>query len=127
MRQYELTPKAFWGKSSPRYVIRLAPRDLFNRYGLPINDGDSESLGTYVFTARSGAVVTIYARANDVWSLLLGVVRPVFWRSSGVIELSIGASKVDEGLAFARWLSAEFRCPYQRWPSLGRNDWEYAE
>jgi hypothetical protein len=114
--EYELTPQAFWGTTGPQYVIHAAPREFFSRYGKPIDDRDAESLGTYVFTSRAGAVVTVYFRANDVWSLLLRLVRPLFWRTKSPVGLTVGGNTAQEGLAFAQWLSSELGVPYRRWP-----------
>ena len=116
MAEYELTPQAFWGTTGPKYVIRAAPRDLFSRYGSPIDDRDAESLGTYVFTSNAGAVTTLYFRANDVWSLLLRLARPLFWRSKSQMDLTVGANTDEDGLAFAQWLSTELGVSYHRWP-----------
>jgi hypothetical protein len=114
--EYTLSPGAFWGTTGPTYVIQASPRDFRRRYGHPIDDGDMESLGTYVFTSSSGSVVTVYFRANDIWSLLLKVVRPLFWRSKGPVDLTVGAENDTDGLAFAQWLSVELRAPFRRWP-----------
>jgi hypothetical protein len=114
--EYKLTPQAFWGTTGPEYVIHAAPREFFSRYGKPIDDRDSESLGTYVFTSRGGSVVTVYFRANDVWSLLLRFVKPLFWRSKSPVSLTVGANSAREGLAFAQWLSSDLKVPYRVWP-----------
>jgi hypothetical protein len=115
--EYQLTPQAFWGTTGPEYIIDLPPHELWRRYGSPINDRDAESLGTYVFTSSStGAVVTVYFRANDVWSLLLKIVRPLFWRSKKPVELTVGAQNAEDGRAFAQWLSTEFGVKSRRWP-----------
>ena len=67
------------------FDIRIAPRELYERFGYPLpNDGDWESLGTYVFTSSSGAVVVVYFRAYDVWSLLLRIFKRRFWRDTKV-------------------------------------------
>ena len=58
---FSLTPGAFWGMTGPKFGIKVAPRQLYERFGYPLlNDGDSESLGTYVFTSESG-------RSNQKW------------------------------------------------------------
>jgi hypothetical protein len=113
--EYQLTPKAFWGMTGPQFVISAAPREFSSRYGLPIDDRDSDSLGTYVFTSKSGAVVTVYFRVNDIWSLLLKLVRPMFWRSKSAVELTVGATNAEDGLAFAQWLGKQLGVPYCRW------------
>lgn len=113
---YTLSPNAFWGMTGPAYVLQIAPRELHARYGMPINDGDTESLGTYVFMSKGGAVVTVYYRANDVLSLLLKLVKPLFWRGKSPIELTIGAENAHEGKLFAQWLSARLGAPHRPWP-----------
>lgn len=113
--EYKCTPDAFWGMTGPQFVIRVQPNALRLRYGKPIDDRDRESLGTYVFSARSGAVVTVYYRANDMWSLLLRLARPAFWRSKTPVDLTIGAQTVDDGRAFALWLSRELGAPVRPW------------
>jgi hypothetical protein len=113
---YELSPNAFWGMTGPQYIMQIAPRELHSRYGMPINDGDAESLGTYVFMSKGGAVVTVYYRANDVWSLLLKLVKPIFWRSKSPVELKIAAENPHEGKLFAQWLSSRFGVSHRVWP-----------
>lgn len=113
---YALSPEAFWGMTGPQFLIRIAPRELSARYGMPIDDRDAESLGTYVFTSRDGAVVTLYCRANDMGSLLLRWVKPLFWRSRSPVDITVGATSAGEGRAFAEWLSTELKVHYRPWP-----------
>lgn len=113
--EYKLTPNAFWGNNGPYYLITAAPKSLFARYGSPINDGDRESLGTYVFTSDAGQVVTVYFRANDIFSLLLKLARPLFWRSTSPVDFTVGAEKREEAKAFAQWLSQQLGVSYRSW------------
>ena len=102
--------------TGPKFVIHASPSALKRRYGKSINDGDLESLGTYIFTSSGGAVVNVYFRANDMWSLLLRLARPLFWRSNTPVELTIGAASEEEGLAFAEWLATELNAAFRKWP-----------
>jgi len=70
-----------------------------------LDDGDSESLGTYVFTSEAGAVVTIYCRAHDVWSLLTKLFKRSLWRGNKVCERRVGAEQPEVAQSFCGWLS----------------------
>ena len=67
-------------------------------------------------TSGRGTVVTVYFRANDMRSLMLKLVRPMFWRSSKPVELTVGAETEEEGLAFAQWLANELHVSFRKWP-----------
>jgi hypothetical protein len=114
--QYKLTPDANWGTASPTNVILVAPRELVFRYGYPINDGDSESFGSYVFTSSDGTVFTVYFRAYDIWSLFLKLFRRSFWRSRKPIELTVAATRKENGNAFAKWLACALGGDCRTWP-----------
>ena len=115
--EFTLKPDAFWGMTGPQYTITVAPAVLFRRFGYPLlNDRDSESLGTYVFVSPSGAVTTIYFRANDVWSLLLKLIKKSFWRSSKPTDLTVGAENLQAATEFCQWLASLFEFQVRRWP-----------
>jgi len=103
---FSLAPAAFWGMTGPAFDIKIAPRKLYERFGYPVlNDGDFESLGTYVFTSPTGAVVTVYFRAYDVWSLLVKLFKRCFWRSNKTCSLTVGAEQPEVAEAFCAWLN----------------------
>lgn len=76
--EFVLAPEAFWGMCGPKYEATIRAVDLVNLFGYPINDGDAESLGSYVFRSPSGEVAIIYFRAYDLSSLLLKLFRRRF-------------------------------------------------
>ena len=115
--KYSVNLSAFWGMTGPQYVITVAPVELFKRFGYPLlNDRDSESLGTYIFESTDGDVVTIYFRANDVWSLLLRLLKKSFWRGSKPVELTVGAEHQHQAEAFCSWLSSVVPTEVRKWP-----------
>jgi len=121
-QRFVLDPKAFWGMCGPQFVVALPPADLYRRFGYPLlNDGDGESLGTYIFASPNGTVATIYFRTYDVWSFLLRLIKRRFWRGEKVAELTIAAESRAQAEEFCHWLltivSAEVR-PWGSGPPL---------
>ncbi|WP_036303633.1 hypothetical protein [Methylotenera sp. L2L1] len=115
--EYKLDLTAFWGMTGPELIAEVAPNALYEKFGYPLlNDGDSESMGTYIFVSRAGDVVTIYYRANDVWEILLRLVKRWFWRGKEPIRLTIGADKRFQAEEFSKWLSSEVPCKIGNWP-----------
>ncbi len=98
----------------PEYVASLRPADLVNLFGYPINDGDSESLGSYVFRSPSGKVAIIYFRANDFSSLFLKVFKRKFWRSTENHDLTVGAENREDATLFCEWLATKVTMSYRR-------------
>src|SRR5947207_9958819 len=65
--EYRIDPRARWGGTAHEGNIEALPRRLKQLFGMPLfDDGDSESLGTYVFASSEGTVLTLYYRAYDV-------------------------------------------------------------
>lgn len=112
--EFLLDPDAFWGMCGPEYVATIRPADLVSLFGYPINDGDAESLGSYVFRSPSGEVAIIYFRAYDFSSLLLKLFRRKFWRSTKTFDLTIGAENAKDATLFCEWLSARVNMSYRR-------------
>lgn len=116
-REFALNPTANWGPAGPKYIITVAPIELFRRFGYPIlNDGDSESLGTYVFESADGKVVNVYFRAYDVWSLFLRFIKRSFWRRTKPTELTVGAEHREAAEEFCGWLATKLPIQARRWP-----------
>ena len=115
---YKIDISTFFGTARPQLVLELAPCCLFERFGYPLlNDGSWESLGSYVFVAESGDVITINRLANSVWPLFFGLLKKRFWRSRATRRLTICAEKKEVADAFSDWLSAEVRCHVRDWPA----------
>jgi hypothetical protein len=62
--EFSLNPDAFWGMCGPEYEATIRPADLAGLFGYSINDGDAESLGSYVFSSPSGEVAVAAAQAR---------------------------------------------------------------
>jgi hypothetical protein len=115
--EYSIDLSARWGMSRAKLIAEVAPIELYKRFGYPlVNDGDSESLGTYVFVSKAGNVVTVYYRANDLWSLLVRLLRKRFWRRTRVMRLTISANDKTQAETFGRWLSGVVPCTIGNWP-----------
>jgi len=112
--EFLLDPDAFWGMCGPEYEATIRPADLVSLFGFPINDGDAESLGSYVFRSPSGEVAIIYFRAYDFSSLLLKLFRRKFWRSTKTFDLTIGAENAKDATLFCEWLSTKVNMSYRR-------------
>lgn len=83
----------------------MSPRRLYRSFGQPLfNDGDAESLGTYVFTSLDGKVLTVYYRAYDVSRKHIEAQRAAFWRQEQEIAFHIGAMRAQDVAAFKAWL-----------------------
>lgn len=108
---------ADWATTGPRLVAEMPPKKLYEKFGFPLlNDGDGESMGTYVFVSETGSVVTIYYRANDVLQLLLRLFKKSFWRSNNPCRLTIGANSRSDAEEFSRWLIGVIPCNIGSWP-----------
>jgi hypothetical protein len=117
MPEYKVDLSAFWGTTGPKLIAEMAPYALYERFGYPLlNDGDGESMGTYVFISEAGSVVTIYYRANDFWQLLLRLIKKSFWRCKDTCRLTIGANSKLEAEEFSRWLASVVPCSIGNWP-----------
>ena len=113
--EFVLDPDAFWGRCGPVYVATIRPVDLVNLFGYPINDGDSESLGSYIFKGPAGEVAIIYFRAYDLSSLLLRIFRKRFWRGKDAIELTVAAENPGDARLFCEWLATRIEMRYRPW------------
>ena len=115
--EYALDPTARWGESRAKLIAEVAPRELYRQFGYPLlNDGDRESLGTYVFVSKTGDVVTLYFRAYDLWSLIARLLRKHFWRRTDPVRLTISANDRSSAEAFGRWLAGLVPCKSGPWP-----------
>ena len=111
--EFSWNPDAFWGMCGPEYEATIRPSDLVSLFGYPIDDGDAESLGSYVFSSPSGEVAIIYFRAYDFSSLLLKIFKRRFWRSTKTFDLTIGAENTKNATLFCEWLSAKVNMSYR--------------
>jgi hypothetical protein len=104
--EYRVDAKARWGGTAHEGDIEASPRKLKQLFGLPLfNDGDSESLGTYVFTSAEGRVLTLYCRAYDVSRKRIEALRASFWEQESDVEFHIGARNAQDVSAFKAWLA----------------------
>ena len=107
---YRLDPSANYALTSYRLTIKVAPTDLIRVFGPPIlSDGDSESLGTYVFVGNEGEALTVYYRANDIDERELKRLRSGFWRSNEIYPFSIGARAHTHATQFLGWVLNQLR------------------
>lgn len=103
--EYRVDFKARWAGTAHEGDIEASPRRLFQVFGQPLfNDGDSESLGTYVFTSPDGKVLTVYYRAYDVPQRQIEAQRAAFWRQEQEVVFHIGAKGAHDVPAFKAWL-----------------------
>ena len=103
--EYQVDLKARWGGTAHEGDIDASPRKLIQVFGQPLlNDGDSESLGTYVFVSNDGAVLTLYLRAYDLSRLQVEAMRTDFWKQEQEVEFHIGAKGAQDVPDFKAWL-----------------------
>jgi hypothetical protein len=108
--EYRLDLSASYSLTSYRLSLKVAPTDLVRAFGSPIlSDGDSESMGTYVFVGHEGEVLTVYYRANDVDPRELQRLRTEFWRSTDIYSFSIGGRAHAHATQFLGWVMAQLR------------------
>jgi hypothetical protein len=107
---YRLDLSANYALTSYRLTLKVAPADLIRVFGPPILiDGDSESLGTYVFVGQEGEALTVYYRANDVDEGELKRLRSDFWRSTEIYPFSVGARAHAHATQFLGWVLNQLR------------------
>jgi hypothetical protein len=103
--EYQVDLKARWGGTSQEGEVEAAPCKLIQQFGQPLlNDGDSESLGTYVFSTKDGTVLTLYRRAYDVSEQQIETLRADFWQQEQEFEFYIGAKRARDVSQFKAWL-----------------------
>ena len=103
--EYQVDLNARWGGTAHVGEVDAAPRRLIQVFGQPLlNDGDSESLGTYVFTSKVGVVLTLYRRAHDLSKRKVEALRADFWQQDQEVEFHIGAKRVQDVPDFKAWL-----------------------
>ncbi|MES2510239.1 MAG: hypothetical protein V4625_09930 [Pseudomonadota bacterium] len=103
--EYQVDLKARWGGTAHEGEVEAAPRKLIQMFGQPLlNDGDSESLGTYVFSTNDGTVLTLYRRAYDVSKQQVEALRADFWQQKQEVEFHIGAKRAHDVPQFKAWL-----------------------
>ena len=97
--------------TGPQFYLDVAPKELYKKFGYPLlNDGDRESLGTYIFVSDIGHVITIYYRANDVFGLFLRLFKRFFWHINRPLQLTIGAEHKAQAEEFSKWIIQEVPC-----------------
>ena len=108
---FTLTPQASTAETTQRGSLRIAPRDLVERFGPPLPaSGDRKVSGSYTFTDTQGNVATVY----DWKATALYDGRPetnlptvtTFWASTASTEFCVAARGLVDFRAFARWLEA---------------------
>lgn len=112
MCMFTLTPKASTAETTQRGSLRIAPRDLVERFGPPLPaSGDRKVSGSYTFTDTQGNVATVY----DWKATALYDERPeadlptvkAFWVSTEPTTFCVAARGGVDIWTFARWLRAD--------------------
>jgi hypothetical protein len=115
--EYQVDLKARWAGTAHEGNVEVSPRKLIHTFGQPLlSDGDSESLGTYIFISPEGKVLTLYRRAYDVPRRQIEAQRGSFWQQEQEVEFHIGAKGAhltlhSTGRAGTRLLARLHRCP----------------
>jgi hypothetical protein len=111
MKTYNLDLSADWARVSTHTYVIVKPKALFDRFGYPqLNDGDSESMGTYVFVSNEGEVAAVFFRANDFLPVIFAFLKKRFWRSSDAVRMSVGALNRKQAFEFGAWLEKNVEC-----------------
>jgi hypothetical protein len=106
--QYTLNLRANFGGTAHALDYEAKPASLKRRFGMPLlNDGDSESMGTYIFVGPAGEVLTLYFRANDVPRARIEALQQKFWNDEDDYSFSIGAKSASHAQPFVKWLRSE--------------------
>lgn len=107
-----LAPHASKADTTHRGSLRIAPRDLVERFGPPLPaSGDRKVSGSYVFTDVRGHVVSVYDwKATALYDGRAEADLPTveaFWAFTEPTEFSVAACGIIDIQAFARWLDAD--------------------
>ena len=106
--QYTLNLRANFGGTAHALDYDAKPASLKRRFGMPLlNDGDAESMGTYIFVGPAGEVLTLYFRANDVPRARIEALQQKFWNDEDQYSFSIGAKTASHAQPFVNWLHSE--------------------
>jgi len=109
---FTLAPKASTAKTTQRSSLRIAPRDLVQRFGPPLPaSGDRKVSGSFVFTDLRDNVVTVYDwKATALYDGSAEMNLPTvsaFWASDEPAEFCVAARGTVDVRAFARWLACK--------------------
>ncbi len=109
---FTLTPQASTAETTQRGSLRIAPRDLVERFGPPLPaSGDRKVSGSYAFTDTQGNVATVYDwKATAFYDGRPEADLPTvkdFWASKEPTEFCVAARGGVDIRAFARWLSPD--------------------
>jgi len=108
---FTLSPHASTAETTRRSRLHIAPRDLVERFGLPLpGSGDRKISGSYTFTDLRGDVITMYDwKATALYDGRSEADLPTvktFWASKEPAEFCVAARGTVDIRAFARWLEA---------------------
>jgi hypothetical protein len=106
--QYTLNLRANFGGTAHALDCEAKPASLKRRFGMPLlNDGDTESMGTFIFVGPAGEVLTLYFRANDVPRARIEALQQKFWSDEDEYRFSIGARTASHAQPFVKWLHSQ--------------------